>query len=582
MPAWIFAFDTDFIASWDLEVVAAVSGVICLGWLVAQFMRRQRIVRHAVHLASGKQALDRRSNFGNDAATDDESDRIEDEGGDPVREFARLRGSEVFVFAFQHPSSAQKYPLTPDSVRYFLHTLRSVQQRDEHAKIDVILHSPLVNHATEQPYFLSMAIQIARALKNHKGPTTVFVPFYANQYTALIAFAAKQLVLGDNASLCFVEGKAALMSAAIKSKWRRDVEDVVLLAHHTNDRVMSETSEYVCELLHDGNHRGSCRLGREMAEGKYYYTNPINGTNAAEIGLPIAATSQETLEAAYNVILYGDTGLPAPQPKAQEPKEVAEAIEIDCGVCSATCHIGIKPHMRKLESRRNTKALCIIHEDGMREENVGLVSAVEILDFLRSTAPDQSLDIILHSPGGNALHGLQIARALKTHKGKVTVFVPYFAYSAGTIIALAADEIVMSPQAVLGPIDVQTGIEVPEIGGGVVTAPASAFISLKRQKPKSKIYTSLLAHADYCAEFEKQHHKNMVELMVGTYSRRHANHIVHTLNNGKLSHGYPITFQKAKSLGLKVSDQMPDEPMDIVEYFRGDTSEFCSVIHCSS
>jgi ClpP class serine protease len=51
----------------------------------------------------------------------------------------------------------------------------------------------------------------------------------------------------------------------------------------------------------------------------------------------------------------------------------------------------------------------------------------------------------------------QIAKALVEHKGKITVFVPHYAMSGGTLIALAADEIVMDSNAVLGQVDPQIG-----------------------------------------------------------------------------------------------------------------------------
>jgi len=54
-------------------------------------------------------------------------------------------------------------------------------------------------------------------------------------------------------------------------------------------------------------------------------------------------------------------------------------------------------------------------------------------------------------PGGLVLAAEQIAPALRRHSGTVTVFVPRYAMSGGTLIALAADEIVMDPNAVLGP-----------------------------------------------------------------------------------------------------------------------------------
>src|SRR2546427_3545955 len=67
------------------------------------------------------------------------------------------------------------------------------------------------------------------------------------------------------------------------------------------------------------------------------------------------------------------------------------------------------------------------------------------------------IDLVLHTPGGLVLAAVQIARALHEHQGKVTAFVPHYAMSGGTLIALAADEIVMSRHAVLGPVDPQLG-----------------------------------------------------------------------------------------------------------------------------
>lgn len=51
----------------------------------------------------------------------------------------------------------------------------------------------------------------------------------------------------------------------------------------------------------------------------------------------------------------------------------------------------------------------------------------------------------------------QIARALIRHPAKVTVFVPHYAMSGGTMLALAADEIIVDANAVLGSVDPQLG-----------------------------------------------------------------------------------------------------------------------------
>ncbi|MBM7582554.1 ClpP class serine protease [Caldicoprobacter guelmensis] len=81
----------------------------------------------------------------------------------------------------------------------------------------------------------------------------------------------------------------------------------------------------------------------------------------------------------------------------------------------------------------------------------------EVICAISMTDPSIPLDIILHTPGGLVLASLQIARVIKGHKGKVTVHVPHHAMLGGILIALAADEIVMAPDAVLEPVDPQIG-----------------------------------------------------------------------------------------------------------------------------
>ena len=81
----------------------------------------------------------------------------------------------------------------------------------------------------------------------------------------------------------------------------------------------------------------------------------------------------------------------------------------------------------------------------------------QLLRAIRLTPPEMPIDLLLHTPGGLVLASDQIAYALKRHDGKVTVIVPHYAMSGGTLVALAADEILMDPDAVLGPVDPQLG-----------------------------------------------------------------------------------------------------------------------------
>src|SRR3982075_1770567 len=139
----------------------------------------------------------------------------------------------------------------------------------------------------------------------------------------------------------------------------------------------------------------------------------------------------------------------------------------------------------QIEGRRNSRVILLIHrQETMRllgfpvARYIDINDSEEILRAIRMTDAEVPLDMVLHTPGGLVLAALQVARALGTHKAKVTVFVPHYAMSGGTLIALAADEIVMCEHSVLGPID-------PQLGDS--PAASSSRSSGRSQWPKSTI-----------------------------------------------------------------------------------------------
>src|SRR6476619_4505204 len=145
-----------------------------------------------------------------------------------------------------------------------------------------------------------------------------------------------------------------------------------------------------------------------------------------------------------------------------------------------------------LQRERGSQVITIIH----RQEQLGLfgVPLVRFIDIddseqvlraIRLTPDDRPIDLVLHTPGGLVLAAEQIAHAVRDHPAKVTVLVPHYAMSGGTLIALAADEIVMSRHAVLGPIDPQ-----------LEQSPAASLLKVVEQKPISEIDDKTLILAD--------------------------------------------------------------------------------------
>src|SRR5256885_2017232 len=137
--------------------------------------------------------------------------------------------------------------------------------------------------------------------------------------------------------------------------------------------------------------------------------------------------------------------------------------------------------LHRFERKRQSRVISLVH----RQETMSLLGfplmryidvndSEDVLRAIKLTDTDCPIDLIIHTPGGLVLAAGQIAHALKRHRAKVTVFVPHYAMSGGTLIALAADEIVMDANAVLGPVD-------PQIGQ---SPPASVLTEIERKKPE--------------------------------------------------------------------------------------------------
>jgi len=209
--------------------------------------------------------------------------------------------------------------------------------------------------------------------------------------------------------------------------------------------------------------------------------------------------------------------------------------------------------VRRFQEQRKSRVIVLIHgQDTISLFGVPFGSFINmedsesILRAIRLTPPDQPIDFILHTPGGLVLAAEQIAHALVEHKGKVTVFVPHYAMSGGTLIALTADEIVMDPNAVLGPVD-------PQIGD----MPAASIVKLLEQKPKSQISDEMLVLVDVAAKARLQVAAFVTEVLLKHLPKGDAARLAVVLSEGRWTHDFPITVEAAKQLGLPVSTEMP-------------------------
>src|SRR6478736_6567505 len=219
--------------------------------------------------------------------------------------------------------------------------------------------------------------------------------------------------------------------------------------------------------------------------------------------------------------------------------------------------------LERFQQERKTRVIALIH----RQETVTLFgvpvsSSISIEDSeavlraIRLTPPEQPIDVILHTPGGLVLAAEQIARALVEHKGKVTVFVPHYAMSGGTLIALAADEIVMDGNAVLGPVD-------PQIGD----MPAASIVKILDFKKPSQVGDEMLVLIDMAAKARVQVATFVADILLKHYPKKKAAEIATILSEGRWTHDFPIMVDGALQLGLKVSTNMPRMVYDLMDLY---------------
>ncbi len=215
------------------------------------------------------------------------------------------------------------------------------------------------------------------------------------------------------------------------------------------------------------------------------------------------------------------------------------------------------------ERERKSRVIALIH----RQETLSFLGfplmryidiqdSEQVLRAIKLTGSDVPIDIILHTPGGLVLAAEQIANALKKHPAKVTVFVPHYAMSGGTLIALAADEIVMDENAVLGPVDPQLGQQ-----------PAASILKVLDRKPIAEVDDSTIILADIAEKAIRQVKATVTQLLVDKMGEEKAEKLATVIATGTWTHDYPITIEKVRELGLNVKAEMPEAVYKLMALF---------------
>jgi hypothetical protein len=211
----------------------------------------------------------------------------------------------------------------------------------------------------------------------------------------------------------------------------------------------------------------------------------------------------------------------------------------------------------------------------------------EFIDQVDAIPPDQrAVDILVHSTGGDPLAAWKLMSLIRERFEHVAVLVPFMAFSAATLFALGADEIIMHPHASLGPIDPQ--ITLPQKDGQVrrfAYEDVTAFlrflktdVKIEDQPQVATVSNALFSTVDPVfiggAKRASELSADIGERLLLTHmksqeDKTRARQIAENLNKSFFAHGDAVSRTRARELNLAVAKEDTDLEKLMWEAFAG-------------
>lgn len=225
--------------------------------------------------------------------------------------------------------------------------------------------------------------------------------------------------------------------------------------------------------------------------------------------------------------------------------------------------------LTRLGKRRGTQVITLIHRQEIISflgiplaRYIDIDDSEQVLRAIRGAQKDVPIDIILHTPGGLALAATQIAMALKSHPARKTVIIPHYAMSGGTLIAFAADDIIMDPHAALGPVD-------PQLGDQQGVYPATSLLRVVEKKKLDEMDDKTLIYAEEARKAMDQMKILLRRILEGKCGEDKMEAIIEEFVSGKYTHDHPFMAGDAKALlGECVRTEVPEEVYELMKLYR--------------
>lgn len=238
---------------------------------------------------------------------------------------------------------------------------------------------------------------------------------------------------------------------------------------------------------------------------------------------------------------------------------------------------------------RQKSLLVLYYPDNGGEIKISDISRIN--DELRSSIPSNNdIDILLHTDGGDPNAAYRIIQHIRGTVNKVSILIPFYAYSAGTLMCFGADKILLGASAVLSPIDIYVRFENDE-NNRIELAAIDKYIEFvkycKKTIEDAEMETNLeeallvemvrqIGATNIGSFFRKREWtKYYAEILLSDYmlkdipdKQKIMDHIIDMMVFKFPSHSFDIDYNIAKIIGLVVENMpidLSDKTKSLVE-----------------
>jgi len=221
-------------------------------------------------------------------------------------------------------------------------------------------------------------------------------------------------------------------------------------------------------------------------------------------------------------------------------------------------------HTRQLSKSVNGSVIRLVHSqpasllDIFKMPMISLDDSYKVLQALRDTPSNKPIHLVLHTPGGMVIAAEQIARALKAHRGETHAYIPQYAMSGGTLVALACSKIHLGRDALLGPLD-------PQLQIGLFDQYPCASLVKALAVENANRDDKTLVYGDVAKKAIVQMKTTVAEILGSKIGDEKATELAGKLCDGNWTHDYGINYERACSLGIPVDNDLPDKVYKIAD-----------------